>query len=343
VYDPGYDDHLGGVAATPIFEALDKANVSWKVYYTYTNGECTDADDCGAGAASYPALDVDYIYYDTRYLYPRPGGATCNPPTVESITVGDASNYYCVDPNHIAPLATYFSDVANGTLASVSFIEPGYGHNDEHPGSYQPILLGQTEVAKVVNAFMANPSWSDSVFFFSYDEGGGPYDHVPPIPGHSNDFTDVTYQGQPFKANYPDIGPITVNPDEYPPCLPADGIVTAHCDLHPSDPGAHAGDAAKVDGFAAQIGFRLPNFVVSPFTRRHYVSHIPMDHTAVIKFIENRFIGPTAHLTARDAAQPDLLDFFDFNGVPWATPPTPPAPFQQPAGVELCTPANLGP
>ena len=66
--------------------------------------------------------------------------------------------------------------------------------------------------------------------------------------------------------------------------------------------------------------------VVSPFVRKHYVSHIPMDHTAVIKFVENRFIGSSAHLTARDAAQPNLLDFFDFQSVPWATPPSPPNP-----------------
>ena len=43
-----------------------------------------------------------------------------------------------------------------------------------------------------MNAFMTSPSWNDSVFFFSYDEGGGPYDHVPPVPGHSNDFTDAS-------------------------------------------------------------------------------------------------------------------------------------------------------
>ena len=49
-----------------------------------------------------------------------------------------------------------------------------------------------------------------------------------------------------------------------------------------------------------------------PSRRRHYVSHVPMDHTAIIKFVENRFIGGSAHLTARDAAQPNLLDFFDF-------------------------------
>ena len=52
-------------------------------------------------------------------------------------------------------------------------------------------------------------------------------------------------------------------------------------------------------------GSACPNMVISPFTRKHYVSHIPMDHTAIIKFVENRFIGSSAHLTARDAAQPE--------------------------------------
>lgn len=58
------------------------------------------------------------------------------------------------------------------------------------------------------------------------------------------------------------------------------------------------------------------------------------------KFVENRFIGPNAHLPARDAAQPNLLDFFDFNNVPWATPPTLPTPDIQ---TGTCTPANMGP
>jgi phospholipase C len=74
------------------------------------------------------------------------------------------------------------------------------------------------------------------------------------------------------------------------------------------------------------------------------VSHIPMDHTAVIKFVENRFIGGSAHLTARDATQPNLLDFFDFNNVPWATPPSPPnAVTPASLGYNPCTPTNMGP
>jgi phospholipase C len=69
-----------------------------------------------------------------------------------------------------------------------------------------------------------------------------------------------------------------------------------------------------------------------------------MDHTAVIKFVESRFIGPSAHLTARDNAQPNLLEFFDFSKTPWATPPSPPAPTSPSSlGYDPCSPTLLGP
>jgi len=58
--------------------------------------------------------------------------------------------------------------------------------------------------------------------------------------------------------------------------------------------------------------------------------------------VENRFIGPTAHLTARDAAQPNLMEFFDFTNVPWAAPPTPPAPVtKETLGFDPCTASKM--
>jgi phospholipase C len=340
IRDPGYDDHLGALPLPSIFQALDNAGVSWKLYYTQTVGGCLDGDDCAPGTANEPGTTFGYINYYHKYEYINPTHAACTPPTQPSSVVGDTKDSFCIDPNHIAKLSTYFSDVASGNLASFSFIESGSA-TDEHPASWQNVLGGQVEVASIINAFMASPSWNDSVFFFSYDEGGGPYDHVPPVPGHSNDFTDASLLAA---TTIPDIASIVVNPDSYFPCLPSTSPATQHCDLEAGYPGTSPGDAATVHGFAAQIGFRLPNIVISPFTRRHYVSHIPMDHTAVIKFVENRFIGPNAHLTARDAVQPDLLDFFDFNNVPWAAPPTPPNPVtSQTLGYSPCTPAALGP
>jgi phospholipase C/uncharacterized cupredoxin-like copper-binding protein len=341
VNDPGADDKVGQLSLMSIFQELDNAKVSWKIYYTVTQGFCMSDEECGPSpSANYPATTFNYLTYAHQYLHENTGGSPsgCTGNLKASSAVGDTSNSFCIDTSHIAPLATYYTDLANGTLPSFSFIESGSGLNDEHPGSGQSILVGQAEVAKVMNAFMASPEWKNSVFFFSYDEGGGPYDHVPPVPGHSNDKTDASL------GTIPDISTIAVNPDSYKPCLPSGGKPTTHCDLNGSDPGAHAGDAAAVKGFDAQLGFRLPNMVISPFSRRHYVSHIPMDHTAVIRFVENRFISSSAHLTAHDAAQPNLLDFFDFNNVPWSTPPTPPAPVTaQSLGYNPCTPANLGP
>jgi len=347
VKDPGADDDLSQLVIPTIFQELDQANISWKIYYTVTQGFCLNDDDCGGGSnAVYPATDFSNLSYSYQYLYDNPTGAACISPTQASSVVGDTHNSFCIDPNHIVPIGTYFSDLTNGTLPSFAFIEAGYGNNDEHPGSGQSILLGQAQVATVVNAFMASSSWKNSVFFFSYDEGGGPYDHVPPVPGHSNDYSDASL------GTIPDIAQISVNPDTttqqpnlFFPCVPVvPGTATLHCDLASTDPGANPNDAPALQGFAAQLGFRLPNIIISPFTRRHYVSHTPMDHTAVIKFVEDRFIGNHKYLTNRDAAQPNLLEFFDFNSIPWATPPTPPIPVTATSfASNPCTPNNVGP
>jgi phospholipase C len=335
VKDPGGDDHVPQLDISSIFQELQQANVSWKIYYTVTQGLCPVSDECtGSSNASFPATDFTTLAYSTQFVYENPTGAACTPPTQPSSAVGDSSNSFCIDTSHIAPISQYFTDVTNNTLPSFAFVEAGYGNNDEHPGSGQSILAGQAQVANVINSLMASSSWSSSVFFLSYDEGGGPYDHVPPVPGHSNDESDTSL------GSIADISQISVNPDGYGPCVPAGETPTAHCDLSSSDPGAKPPDAPAVQGFSAQLGFRLPNIIVSPFTRKHYVSHTPMDHTAVIEFVEHRFIGSSAHLTAHDAAQPNLLEFFDFSKVPWATPPTPPAPA---SGSSSCTPTNFAP
>jgi phospholipase C len=324
VYDPGSNDNLGWVNIPTIFQELQTAGVSWRIYYTTTDGYCLAGTECSGGAnGNFPDTNLNAFSSVQQWLYKNPSGAACTGTTQKSSVVGDTSNSFCIDPNHIAPLTQYYTDLNGNKLPAFAFIESGSGINDEHPGSAQSILIGQAEVAKVVNAFMASPAWSSSVFFLSYDEGGGPYDHVPPVPGHSNQNTDATL-GSTAVSSIPDISQIAVNPDSYNPCTYTTKPTT-HCDVRPGDPGANSGDAAAQQGFAAQLGFRLPNMIISPFTRKHYVSHTPMDHTAVIKFVENRFIGGSAYLTNRDKVQPNLLEFFDFTNIPWATPPTPPA------------------
>jgi phospholipase C len=81
-------------------------------------------------------------------------------------------------------------------------------------------------------------------------------------------------------------------------------------------------DIAPIGGSGAfdRYGVRVPFVVVSPFSKRHFVSHVVYDHTSVLKFIETRFGLPS--LTARDAAADPMLDLFDFANPPFAQPPT---------------------
>lgn len=71
-----------------------------------------------------------------------------------------------------------------------------------------------------------------------------------------------------------------------------------------------------------QSGFRVPLIVISPWTRPHFVSHVNRDTTAILKLIETRFNVPP--LTARDAAQDPMVEFFDFSNT--SAPPSLNAP-----------------
>jgi phospholipase C len=231
----------------------------------------------------------------TWKIYVHPGANGCSTPTclyqlsyIQNFTYGQTilSQF----PQNIVPDSQFISDAQNGTLPQVAMIEPPSEVGlDEHPADYDAdppccsVQAGANYVSSLVSALMNGPSWKDSIFVFTFDEFGGFYDHVP--PQH------------------------TVSPDGIPPSdLLAGDVCTSvtgpTCDF-------------------VYTGYRVPLIVISPFTKKHYVSHTTADYTAILKLIETRF-GLDA-LTKRDAAQMDMTEFFDFVNPPWVTPPSPPA------------------
>jgi phospholipase C len=73
------------------------------------------------------------------------------------------------------------------TMPSVIFIEPEYTDGphavptDDHPPT--SVVYGQNFLAEVYSALIANPArWQRTVMIITYDEHGGFYDHVPPLP-----------------------------------------------------------------------------------------------------------------------------------------------------------------
>jgi phospholipase C len=79
----------------------------------------------------------------------------------------------------------------------------------------------------------------------------------------------------------------------------------------------------SADADFTELGTRVPMVVISPYARRHYVSHIAQEHTALTRFIETVYDVPA--LTSRDANSDALLDMFDFGCPPLLKPPAAPA------------------
>ncbi len=77
---------------------------------------------------------------------------------------------------NIRPYTEFLPSLADGSMPAVSFVdlEP----NDEHPpGSVHD---GEFAMHPLLQAAFASPLWPHLAIFFTYDEGGGYFDHVRP-------------------------------------------------------------------------------------------------------------------------------------------------------------------
>jgi phospholipase C len=108
---------------------------------------------------------------------------------------------------------------------------------------------------------------------------------------------------------------------------------------HVPPPTAPLPRADRMAGSDGRIGFRVPNLVVSPWSRRGFVSNTQFDHTSVLKMIEWRWgLNP---LTVRDFTANNLAEALDFSQFSLAAPQfsVPTGPFGGNCG-EGFTPAN---
>jgi phospholipase C len=78
---------------------------------------------------------------------------------------------------NVQTLDNFFTAAKNGTLPSVSWIDPN-GKVSEHPPAL--VSAGQTYVTGLINAIMRSPDWNSTAIFLSWDDWGGFYDHVVP-------------------------------------------------------------------------------------------------------------------------------------------------------------------
>jgi phospholipase C len=164
-YPNGFDaQDTPQLRSTTIFQELDKAGISWKVY---VNPEGT-----GCPGPVYQASCLIQTTYLENFTY--------------------AQHILLDSPQNIAPISEYFTDLANGTLPQFSEIEPASDasldeHGSDNDNFPENVQAGARYVSTIINGLMQSSSWNDSALIFTYDESGGMYDHVSPQPAVSPD------------------------------------------------------------------------------------------------------------------------------------------------------------
>jgi phospholipase C len=76
----------------------------------------------------------------------------------------------------VEPMSRFIVALANGMLPPVSFIDPN--EEDEHPPA--DVQRGENWARRLYVRITNSPLWPRLAVFFTYDEGGGFADHVPP-------------------------------------------------------------------------------------------------------------------------------------------------------------------
>ena len=158
------------IASTTIFQELQTAGVTWKIYVDPTGTSNTAGQSCSSMTGS----ELSACLVDNSYI---------NEFQYEATILGNPTLLA-----NVQPISQFAIDAANNALPQFALIEPASSAGlDEHPSDSDeyPVNIqdGQKYAATmVINPLMQSPSWSSSALILTYDEWGGLYDHVPPQP-----------------------------------------------------------------------------------------------------------------------------------------------------------------
>jgi phospholipase C len=100
----------------------------------------------------------------------------------------------------------------------VVFIEPRYADAphveapcDDHPPS--PITAGQNFLKQIYSDLITNwDAWLKTLMIVTYDENGGFFDHVKPLPIPTNPRSEATFQYGPFATTGPRVPAYLISP-----------------------------------------------------------------------------------------------------------------------------------
>jgi phospholipase C len=263
----------------------------------------------------------------------------------------------------------YFASTLTQTFPNRFYLVAGtsFGHirNDAPPagGFTQPTVFRELDAAHVSWKSYTASGFSENELFADVQNDSA---KVRPLSEYFSDAANGTLPAVSFVDSNP-FGKVNVESDEHPPANVQVGEKFVHdiAQALVNSPNwsssamfltydEHGGFYDHVAPPAAPIpdnippmlqpgdtpaafdhyGIRVPTILISPYAKKHYVSHTVYDHTSILHFIETRFGLPT--LTNRDAHADPMLGMFDFSAIQRAHPILANAPVD-PAGVSKCS------
>ena len=262
--EPGYTYQGSAFRWPTIPDVLQKAGISWRIYQDPNDNWTGAMHGCLAFDSFRNAKPGDPIYENGMRHW----------------SLEDLAN-----------------DVKNKTLPQVSWILPSQS-NSEHPGAPSSPYRASDFTHQVLSAITSNPEvWSKTVFFLTFDENDGLFDHLPApaVPSYNLDGTlagksTIDVAGMYFhddKDNLEDMETARVYIDK------RDNISG---NLRPWG-----------------MGPRVPLYILSPWSKGGWVDSAVADHTSVGQFLEKRFgIVIPAISPWHRAVSSDLTSAFDF-------------------------------
>ncbi|TKK71736.1 phospholipase C, phosphocholine-specific [Ilyomonas limi] len=257
--DPGYTYAGNSFKWATIPDVLEAAGISWRIYQN-PNDNWTGAMHGCLAFESFRTAKPDTAIYK------------------------NGMSHWSLE--HLA------NDVKNNTLPQVSWVLPSQ-NDSEHPGAPSSPYRGSNFTHQVLAAITSNPEvWSKTVFFLTFDENDGLFDHIPApaVPSYN---TDGTLAGKST-------------------------VELAGMYFHNDKSASKRDYLDKRDTISGDIrpwgmGPRVPMYIISPWSKGGWVDSQVADHTSVAQFIEKRF-GVTVPAISpwHRAVSSDLTTAFDF-------------------------------
>lgn len=267
--DPGYSYYINGFKWPTIPDVLQDAGVSWRIYQDPNNNWTGAMHGCLAFDSFRNAKQGSPIYENGMRHY-----------SLEDLK----------------------RDVDSNQLPQVSWILPSKD-DSEHPGAPSSPYRAANFTHEVLMALTSNPEvWAKTVFFLTFDENDGLFDHLPApaVPSYNLDNTLAGKSTLPLEGMY-------FHNDKGTEPFP-----------NPMAPSHNRIYQDKRDTITGNIrpwgmGPRVPLYVISPWSKGGWVHSEVADHTSVAQFIEKRFgvVVPAISPWHR-AISSDLTSAFDF-------------------------------